>query len=256
MINKIIKTIIILTLFSTVVSAQTTKSRFTVKDTAEAITFCDNLFLEITGGSQVLFSADADKMDFKERLTPQTSIAIGKWLTPVFGAGFKAEGFSLNGFSTTEGEYTAAENNSGLYEQDPVRKEVTINPDGSYRHFIRYTNFSFNLYLNLTNMILGYDEGVVFNLVASAGVGDMYVFNYKGIPSKNSLSGNAGITMKFHLSPKWDLNLNGSATAFPNEFEGRIAGGSDYENYITANIGLVYYFKGRRFINRNAGHGE
>ena len=252
MIKKNIKPIIILTLFSAVVSAQTTKSRVTVKDTAEVITFCDNLFLEITGGSQVLFSADADKMDFKNRLTPQTSIAIGKWLTPVFGAGFKAEGFSLNGFSTTEGVYTAAEDNSGLFDQDPVRKEVTINSDGTYRHFIRYTNLSFNLCLSLTNMILGYSEGAYFDLVASAGVGDMYVFNYKGIPSKNSLSGNAGITLKFHLSPKWDLNVNGSATAFPNEFEGRIAGNSDFENYITANIGLVYYFKSRRFISKKA----
>ena len=204
----------------------------------------------------MLFSADADKLDFKDRLTPQTSIAIGKWFTPVFGAGIKAEGFSLNGFSTTEGVYTAAEDNSGLFDQDPVRKEVTINPDGTYRHFIKYTNLSFNLWLNLTNMILGYAEGAVFDLVASAGVGDMYVFNYKGIPSKNSLSGNAGITMKFHLSRKWDFNVNGSATAFPNEFEGRIAGGSDYENYITANFGLVYYFKGRRFINRNTGHDD
>jgi hypothetical protein len=252
MIKKIIKTIVILTLFSMVLSAQTTSSRFIIKDTVEAITFYDNLFLEITGGSQMLFSADANNLDFTDRLTPQVSISAGKWFSPVFGAVIKAEGFSLNGFSTTEGEYTAAGDNSGIFDQDPVRKEVTINSDGTYRHFIRYTNLSFNLCLSLTNMILGYSEGAYFDLVASAGVGDMYVFNYKGIPSKNSLSGNAGITLKFHLSPKWDLNVNGSATAFPNEFEGRIAGNSDFENYITANIGLVYYFKSRRFISKKA----
>ncbi|NLO00853.1 MAG: hypothetical protein GX126_00855 [Bacteroidales bacterium] len=250
MIRQLIKTIIILTLFSTVVSAQTTRSRFTVKDTVEAITFCDNLLLEIAGGSQLLFSADANNLDFKDRLTPHASISLGKWFSPVIGAGIKAEGYSLNGFSTSEGEYTAANDNSLPFDQDPVRKEVTINPDGTYRHFIRYLNFSFNVYLSLTNLIFGYNEKSVFNLITSAGIGDMYVFNYKGIPSKSSLSGNAGLTMKFHLSPKLDLNLNSSATAFPNEFEGRIAGSNDYENYVTANIGLAYYFKGRKFINR------
>ena len=239
---------IILTLFPAVIMAQITGSQLMNNDAEEPVTFSDHLFLEITGGSQILFSADADNLDFKERLTPQASVTFGKWFTPVFGAGIKAEGYSLNGFSTTEGVYTAAVENSLPFDQDPVRKEVTINPDGTYRHYMRYTNLSLNVFISLTNLIFGYHEHAVFNLVTSAGIGDMMVFSYKGIPSKNSLSGNAGVTLKFPLSPKVDLNLNGSATAFPNDFEGRIAGTRDYENYITANIGLVYYLKGRRFI--------
>lgn len=242
-----IKIWIILTLFPAAILAQTTGLQLMKSDSAEPVKFSDHVFLELTGGSQILCSADADNLDFKERLTPQASVTFGKWLTPVLGAGIKTEGFSLNGFSTTEGEYTAAAENSLPFDQDPVRKEVTINPDGTYRHFIRYTNLSFQVFLSLSNLILGYHEHAVFNLVTSVGIGDMMVFSYKGIPSKNSLSGNAGVTLKINLSPKVDLNLNGSATAFPNEFEGRIAGTRDYENYVTANIGLVFYLKGRKF---------
>ena len=251
MIRQIIRTLVIITLFSTVVSAQNTSSGFLEKDTAGTLTFIDNFYIEITGGSQMLFSADAENLEFKDRLTPHISISFGKWFSPVFGGGIKAEGFSLNGFSTTEGEYTATGVNSPPFDQDPVRKEVTINPDGTYRHFIRYADLSLNGYINLTNLLLGYYEGAILDMVVSGGIGNMHVFKFKGIPSKSSLSANAGLTLSFHLSPKWYLNLNGSATAFENDFEGRIAGTNDFENYVTANIGLVYYFRGRKFLNRN-----
>lgn len=248
MIRKIVGTFIMVSLFCGVLPAQTPG----IEQSADMgltpkASLWNNMFIEITGGSQMLFSADAKNLDFKERLTPQISLSLGRWLSPVFGAALRAEGYSLNGFSTTEGEYTAADINNSPFDQDPVRKEVTINPDGTYRHFIRYINLSLNLYLSLTDLILGYSDQSVFNLVTTAGIGNMGVFHYKGIPRENSLSGNAGVILKFHLSPMVELNLNGSANAFPNRFEGRIAGSHDYENYLTGNVGLVFNLAGRRF---------
>ncbi len=248
MIRKILGTFIIFTLFSGIVTAQDPVLRqAAVLDVTPKASIWNNMFIEIAGGSQMLFSADAENLDFKERLTPQVALSLGRWFSPVFGVSVKAEGCSLNGFSTTEGEYTAADESSLPFDRDPVRKEVTINPDGTYRHFIRYINLSLNLSLSLTDLIMGYDDHSVFSLVTSAGIGNMHVFGYKGIPRKNSLSGNANLTLKFHLSPLVELNLNGSATAFPNQFEGRMAGTRDYENYLTANVGLVYNLAGRRF---------
>ena len=177
MIRKILGTFIIFTLFSGIVTAQDPVLRqAAVLDVTPKASIWNNMFLEIAGGSQMLFSADAENLDFKERLTPQVALSLGKWFSPVFGVSVKAEGCSLNGFSTTEGEYAAADNNSLLFDRDPVRKEVTINPDGTYRHFIRYVNFSLNLSLSLTDLILGYNDHSVFSLVTSAGIGNMHVF--------------------------------------------------------------------------------
>jgi len=227
--------------------AQTIDEADTEQDSTESLTFFDNFYIEAGGGSQILFSKDVENLDNKQRLTPSLSLSVGKWFSGTFGAGIKFQGYSLNGFSTTEGTYTAAPDNGNLFEQDPVRKEVTINPDGTYRHFIRYTNISLNFYASIVNLLTGCKEHNIFDIIPSVGIGNMHVFAYKGVPKTNTLSANFGLTGKFHLSPVVDLNINACTAIFDNKFEGRIAGTREYENYVSASIGIVYYVKSRKF---------
>lgn len=233
-----------LILLSVGLNAQNSEEPTVAKDSSWSQSFSDNLYIEFDGGTQVLSSEDVDNLETMDRFTPFLSFSMGKWFSPVWGIEFKVDGNSLNGFSTTEGTYTAV--TSSQYNEDPVRKEAYINPDGSYNHYVKYANFSANVFLSFVN-IFGYREEAKFDCIAVLGIGDMHVFEYKGIPENNTMSLNYGIIGKYKFAPKWDLNLKVSSAMFDNDFEGRIAGDNKNDMYVAGSLGIVYYFKKRGF---------
>lgn len=206
-----------------------------------AYAFFDHFFIGLSGGSQLLFSEDVENLDLADRFTPSFALSAGTWISPVWGLQISLQGNSLNGFSTTEGTYTATTGANAAFDEDPVRNEVVINPDGTYRHFIRYANLSLDVCLSLVNLFSKEKRTPAFDLIPSVGVGNMHVFNYKGIPAKNSFSANGGLTGKFYVSPRIDIDAHARAVFFENDFEGRIAGTKTYEHYISAGLGLVFY---------------
>lgn len=240
-VKRIFYSIVVFCLAANSLLAQNSQEAVSETDTTFSKSFFNNFYVKAEVGAQALFSADADLLDSKDRLTPSYAIELGKWLCPVFGVALKAQGGILNGFSTAEDRYIGP----GAY--DPVRDEVTINPDGSYRHFVRYGNLSFNLYFNVGNMF-GYKNNAFFELIPSLGIGAMHVFDYKGIPAKDNLSATCGLEGSFRIAPKLRLNVGANAVFFDNEFESRLAGDRDYENYVSANLGLVYFFRHKGFV--------
>ncbi|SHJ39094.1 hypothetical protein SAMN05444280_11826 [Tangfeifania diversioriginum] len=233
-------------LFMSEVWAQTEGGQVAEKDSGAFRPFPEHFYIEATGGAQLLISEDVENLDFNDRFTSSFSLSAGKWFSPVWGASVKIQGFSLNGFSTTEGIYTATTGSTSPFDEDPVRKEVTINPDGTYRHFIRYANLSLNAYLSLVNLFTEFNGTTRFDLIPSVGIGNMHVFQYKGVPANNSLSVNLGVTGKFCVTPRFDVAVSANAAVFDNDFEGRIAGSKSYDKYVSASAGIVYYFKDRR----------
>jgi hypothetical protein len=231
--------------FSLALTAQTEAVQDAIPDSAGTRSFFENIYFETAFGSQALFSSDVENLEWNDRFTPFFSLAVGKWISPFWGAEIKAEGLSLNGFSTAEGTYTAVSGNGSLFEQDPVRSHVTIHPDGTYRHFIRYANVSVHLYASLAHLLLGKEKQTKLDFVPSAGIGNMHLFPYKGIPKNNTLSVSCGLTGKWYLTPHLDITMRGTAVFFNNNFEGRIAGTDDYEKYVAASAGLVWYLKPR-----------
>lgn len=96
-----------------------------------------NWYLEAGAGAQVLFSKDASSLNFGDRITPSFSLTGGKWFSEYWGLRLQLQGYSFNGYSTVNGIYLGNPLHGGLIygPHDPVRNEVTIRPDGSYRHF-------------------------------------------------------------------------------------------------------------------------
>lgn len=211
--------------------------------------FIKNSYFNIALGTQLLLSQDVDQLNFSNRFTPIFNLSYGKWFTGWWGMEINLQGLSLNGFSTTNGIYTASNPDGDLYTSDPVREYVTINPDGTYRHYIHYVNMSFVLYTSMARLFSDYDENKKFDIIPSLGIGAMSVFEYKGIPKGNKISTNFGITGKYHINSNIDLNINVRESMFANNFEGRIAGDKSYDKYVSASIGLTYYFKGKKFKN-------
>jgi outer membrane protein OmpA-like peptidoglycan-associated protein len=214
---------------------------------ADTVKFTDNLYINANAGSQVLFSKDVGKLGFSKRFTPSFSIFAGKWFTPVWGLRLGVQGYALNGFSTVEGLYIADPESGTVYgNDDPVRDNVTIRPDGSYRHYIRFVNTHVDFQFSLVNLLRGYKEDSRWDVAPSAGLGYMRVMEYKGIPAANIVSANAGLSGKYRLTDKLDINVELQATIMPDQFDGRI-GGNMYEAYSSAGAGITYYFGKRGF---------
>jgi outer membrane protein OmpA-like peptidoglycan-associated protein len=218
-----------------------------VKPILEPDIFSDNLFVETAIGTQVLFSTDVNNLDFTERFTPYLSLSVGKWFSPYWGASINVQGFALNGFSTLNGLYLADPQTENIYgNNDPVRDNVTIRPDGTYRHFIRYSNINIGFQLSLMNLIKGYDEQNSWDIIPSLGFGYMRVSDYMGIANTNTISTNFELMGKYHLNEKIDLNIKSHIALIPDQFDGRIAG-DIYESYSSISIGATYFFKKRGF---------
>lgn len=218
-----------------------------VKPIFEPDIFSDNLYVETALGTQILFSTDVNNLDFTERFTPYFSLSAGKWFSPYWGAHIGVQGLSLNGFSTLNGIYLADPQSVNIYgNNDPVRDNVTIRPDGSYRHFIRYTNINIGLQLSLFSLIKGYDELNRWDIIPSLGLGYMRVSEYMGIPNTNTISANFELKGVYHLNEKIALNIKSQIALMPDQFDGRIAG-DIYESYSSISIGATYFFKKRGF---------
>jgi phage tail protein X len=224
-------------------SKDTIKQKITYKSTL----FSDNFSIEAAAGTQLLFSKDAEQLDFTNRFTPAFSLGIGKWFSPFWGAGVEVQGFSLNGFSTLNGIYLADPQSGSIYgTNDPVRNFVIIRPDGSYRYFLHYLNASFHFQLSLLSLLKGYQEDRRIDFIPAFGLGYMHVFNYKGVPNTNSISTNLELMGKYRMNDKFDINLKFQSSFLPDHFDGRIAG-NKYEYYSSASLGLTYHFKNRGF---------
>ncbi|MDP4225529.1 MAG: OmpA family protein, partial [Bacteroidota bacterium] len=244
---KTIKDLLIIMLFVSTLNLKA-QSELKVKTFVnDTISFLDNFYIEPAAGTQVLFSKDAGKLSASQRFTPFYAISAGKWFTPSCGLRLQAQGYALNGFSTVEGLYIDDPVSGKVYgNADPVRNYVSIEPDGSYRHYIRYVNLHADFQLSLLNLLKGYKENRRWDVIPSVGLGYMRVIKYKGIPHANIISTSFGLMGKYHLSSKLDINGELGADILPDQFDGRIAG-KIYENYCSASIGISYYFKKKGF---------
>ncbi|MDR1342522.1 MAG: OmpA family protein [Prevotellaceae bacterium] len=198
--------------------------------------------LDAGGGVQALFSSDAANLSFGQRFTPFVSVGAGKWISPFWGVRLQAAGYSLNGFCTTEGTYLSDPLGSGLYgTNDPVRNQVTIRPDGSYRHYLRYLNVQLAVEFSLFNLLGGYRENRRWDIIPALGAGYLRSLGYKGTPVTDNLSVNASLKGKYALTSRWDISMEAAAAAFDGNFDGRITG-MRYEAYAGVMLGISYNF--------------
>jgi outer membrane protein OmpA-like peptidoglycan-associated protein len=211
-------------------------------DNSSANTWRTGWHLDAGGGVQTLFSSDVTNLSFQQRFTPAVSLGVGKWISPFWGIRLQAYGYSLNGYSTTEGTYLSDPLGNGLYGiNDPVRDLVTIHPDGSYRHYLRYLNTQLAVEASLFNLLAGYKENRRWDILPALGIGYLRSFGYKGTPATDNLSVHFSLKGKYALTPRWDINLEVSAAAFDGNFDGRITK-RNYEAYSGITLGISYNF--------------
>lgn len=210
-----------------------------------------NWYLEAGAGAQILFSKDATMLSFGKRITPSLSLTGGKWFSKYWGLRLQLQGYEFNGYSTTDGIYLSDPLHGGLIygPNDPVRNAVTIHPDGSYRHYLRYMNLHADFQFSLLNLLGRGGENCKWDVIPAVGMGYMRLFPYKGTSGNNALTANFSVMGKYRLTKDFDLNLEVQTALMPDQFDGRIAGRL-YENNCAVTLGVTYHFKKRGFKPR------
>lgn len=198
-------------------------------------------FVEAGGGVQTIFSSDAGKLDFGKRLTPSYTIGVGKWITPAYALRLQVGGYALNGMSTSEGLYLRDPQTDGsVYgPHDPVIDNVTVRPDGTYRHYLRYVNAHADFMVSLSRLL--FHNQSKFDVLPAVGFGYAHAFAYRGTASTNSLTANFSVAAKYSVMKCMDVNLEIASALMPDHFDGRITG-RKYEPTLGATLGLTYRF--------------
>ena len=198
-------------------------------------------FVDVGGGVQTIFSSDASKLDFGKRLTPSYTIGVGKWITPAYALRLQIGGYSLNGMSTSEGLYLRDPQTDGsVYgPHDPVIDNVTVRPNGTYRHYLRYVNAHADFMVSLSRLLFR-SQGR-FDVLPAVGLGYARSFAYRGTAGTNSLTANFSVTAKYRVLKCMDVNLEIGSALMPDHFDGRITG-KKYEPTLGATLGLTYRF--------------
>ena len=195
-------------------------------------------FVEAGGGVQTIFSSDAGKLDFGKRLTPSYTIGVGKWITPAYALRLQVGGYALNGMSTSEGLYLR-DHQTVYGPHDPVIDNVTVRPDGTYRHYLRYVNAHVDFMVSLSRLLFR-SQGR-FDVLPAVGFGYAHAFAYRGTANTNSLTANFSVAVKYSVLKCMDVNLEIGSALMPDHFDGRITG-KKYEPTLGATLGLTYRF--------------
>jgi outer membrane protein OmpA-like peptidoglycan-associated protein len=175
----------------------------------------NNWYLSLNGGTQLLFSNDVSGLTFEQRFTPYIALSGGKWFSPFLSLRLQVSGYALNGNVDPATE-------SHFWEvPDPVTKEVTIRPDGSYRRYSRHINAHIDVRTSLSNLFGGIKKRS-WDIVPSVGIGYFRTFPYKGTPATDNISNHFAIEGKYSITKSLDINIELSATAISSSFDGYI----------------------------------
>ena len=182
----------------------------TKKNCVVTNTFGDNWFLGVNGGVNLFNGVRTAGESPFDHMTPSVSVYAGKWHTPGYGWRLAYNGWELKPFENAD-------------EQG-------------------YMNFHFDAMFNLSNLICGYNESRIWNVIPYVGVGWGATQNVKGDDAYHgSLSANYGVLNTFRVSKHWAINLELNGAFFRNGFGGR-AGSAGHDMMWGAQVGVTYKF--------------
>lgn len=189
------------------------------KHKVETNGFWSNWFISAGGGAQVYFGSYDSKTVLSKRLAPSLDVSVGKWFTPGIGLRVQYSGLQAKGVGL--GTYTYGDKTG----------------DGLYRQKWNMGYLHGDILLNASNMLFGYNESRVYNLIPFVGFGGMRIWDS---PKKCELAATVGIINRFRLSSALDLNLEAKGSMVNGNFDGEP--GNCKEGLVAVTVGLTYKF--------------
>ena len=183
----------------------------TLKNSVATNSFWSNWFVGVNGGLQWVNGVKTNGESFLDHGTAAINAYVGKWHTP--GYGWRV---AYNG-----------------YEIDPLNK---VPRNGYY-------NVHADAMFNLSNLIFGYNEKRVWNLIPYLGLGygaNLDANGAGGNGKMGSLTANAGLMNTFRIAKRWAINLELSATAAKGGFAGVQPTRNGYDMIFAATAGVTY----------------
>ena len=227
-------------------------------------------YIQLQGGAQYTLG----EIDFKDLISPNVQVAIGRQFSPVFGARLAVNawqsraGIELNSFSypVVSGDAT-----NGYTTTTATRQ------GGTTKWKWMYVAPGIDLTFNLSNLFCGYNPNRIFNFSVFAGAGanigwdmgecngNVYTFNnadnaallntyyattdnenisYAWEGTKVRMYGRAGVAADFKVSDAVSLGLEVNANTLSDRYNGKKAGNWDwYFNALAGvkiNLGKTY----------------
>lgn len=180
--------------------------------------FGSNWFVGVNGGVNLYNGVFTNGESPFKHISPALNIYFGKWHTPGFGWRIGYNGLNIQPYEDVD--------------------------------HTTFVNFHFDAMFNLSNLIFGYKEERIWNVIPYLGVGwaGRQAFNYEEdfkdkTFSDNSLTGtlsaNYGIINTFRLAKRWALNLELSGFFFRNGFSS-VQGSSGHDMMWAVTAGVTY----------------
>lgn len=181
----------------------------TVSHSVATNSFGSNWFVGVNGGVNLYNGTRTGGESPFKHISPALNVYVGKWHTPGYGWRVAYQGLNIQAF-----------------EKAPHKT---------------FANFHFDALFNLSNMICGYREDRIWNVIPYVGVGwaGHKYFDEAQDGLTGSLSANYGIMNTFRVAKRWAINLELAGAFFRNGFSGRTAA-SGHDMMWSANVGVTY----------------
>lgn len=183
----------------------------TVENSVATNSFGSNWFVGANAGVNLYNGVFTNGESMFKHVSPALNIYVGKWHTPGFGWRVGYNGLNIQTYEDLD--------------------------------HAMFMNFHADMMFNLSNLIYGYREDRIWNLIPYLGVGWAGHKKYDLIGGDENISGsisaNYGIMNTFRVAKRWALNLELSGFFFRNGFSG-IAGSSGHDMMWAATVGVTY----------------
>ena len=193
--------------------AQETVSEVVVPTKSHSVatnSFGSNWFLGVNGGVN-LYNGTVTKGESPfDHISPALNVYVGKWHTPGFGWRVGYNGLNIQTFENVD--------------------------------HTTFMNFHFDAMFNLSNLICGYREARIWNVIPYVGAGwaGRKAMNHEDLDNiSGTLSVNYGIINTFRVSERWAINAELSGFFFRNGFSG-VEASTGHDMMWAATVGVSY----------------
>lgn len=183
----------------------------TVENSVVTNSFGSNWFVSVNGGVNLYNGVFTNGESMFKHVSPALSVYAGKWHTPGFGWRVAYNGLNIQSYEDLD--------------------------------HAMFVNFHADMMFNLWNLIYGYKEDRVWNLIPYFGGGwagrhAMNNEDFSGV--RGSVSVHAGVLNTFRLAERWALNLELGASFFRNGFGSVVSPRHGQDMMLTATVGVTY----------------
>ena len=187
-----------------------------MKHSVATNSFGSNWFVGVNGGVNLYNGVITNGESPFKHISPALNVYVGKWHTPGYGWRVAYQGLNVQSYE-------------------------------AFDHTM-LMNFHFDAMFNLSNMICGYREDRIWNVIPYVGVGwaGREAYNHeegKGRMTSGDITGtlsaNYGIMNTFRVAKRWAINLELAGFFFRNGFSG-ICGEVGHDMMWSANVGVTY----------------